>query len=558
MPGPRSGLAFFFDILRKMSEIYELRGGVYLYLIPDGILSAKASPGRFTVGHNMRLSSYKKINKYKRQEHTVNSGKEPLQEVFRSVTLLLDHYKMTDWLMGMVILTFANLLQIAITTAIEFGFRTVGATFMHPITLFDTLISESNANPTNKWLQRTGVFILFSPLWCIAQFVTWIADIATYSRQFFDAAVPHLFNPVWLATKLLEFLSRFTANPIESSKPTVNTVLRKFALSSVDLLLSLPVLITCLLAAGVSIPFFETSGLKTVGDILLPSTSNMGGAAAIWIYSGGMMAGVAKLGPGLVNAFDQYMVITRSENKRRSRHTTHSVSSMDSNVTCETPGKISDGGMPPRKTSALQLPEAKRKSSASTLRPIPMSASPPPSPRPSVKPALAETTPPELTLPSSMSTRRISDGISPRKVSEIRSGHNTAGDSLDSNNVDSHGRFSPSTLTRTIAIPMTPPPSMPVDPVTPPELTLRTISPIDETRRKFSDGMPPRKASETRFGHDGAGNSLDNEIHRRFSSSTFRTTPPASPLKHPEIIVSPPPELVLTPEQSASGRRPSS
>ncbi|HSW69485.1 MAG TPA: hypothetical protein VLI69_04945 [Gammaproteobacteria bacterium] len=322
---PKSRLQLFL----KTSEIYELRGGLFVYRIPEtkNVKSVKASPARLTVSHNIKLPSYEIINKSIREECVIEAGglnKSPLQEVFHSVFLLYDHYEMYHWLIGAIILTFANLLQIIITTGIEFGFRTQSAILMQPINLLFNLTNNSDSSQRHKSLEKIGIFIIFSPLWCIAQFMALIADASAYSREWFDAGV-HVFNPLELIYKAVEFTSQSPTNPVELSKPSLRVAAKAFALSTVDLLPSILIMTICLLAAGVSIPFLEASGiagpLKSLGNTLFPSASSAGGvgAAAIWIYSSGMLAACSKVFTGSINTEVSFQTKKNDTKKQRSQ-----------------------------------------------------------------------------------------------------------------------------------------------------------------------------------------------------------------------------------------------
>ncbi len=124
----------------------------------------------------------------------------------------------------------------------------------------------------------------------IAQTVTLVADVCSYTRQFLDSAL-YFFNPLWWVCKAIDAIG------FKTQTPSVGIVAKTLLASTIRLLPAALLVTAGVLTAGISIPILQViaAPLSAFGSLVAStftaaSVATIALGSSIAIYAGGAAA----------------------------------------------------------------------------------------------------------------------------------------------------------------------------------------------------------------------------------------------------------------------------
>ncbi len=321
--------------IKKTPELNELRSGLLFYNAKKNLdMSIVSTPAVFTVKNNNVLPSYEKIpsslpetsktkNVMTREKIAVKAFWYPMKGLMESLKKVPGSHSTIDWVGGLGVIPLVNMTQIAITTLLEFGIRTLGAAFVQPLRIVNGLINDSDMNSTAKTFWKGVAFAVNSPLWCIGQTFSLAADAIAYTKQLIDSGI-RLINPLWWGAKII---NKIKGKEVFDSDPSFKSVTSTFVSSIIKLLPAAAIITAGVLTAGVSIPILQglagpiQAGLSTALNTVIASVG--GGVAGITLASltavlaSGAIAAISKTFSGLVNGVTRELTTKEEKNEEK-------------------------------------------------------------------------------------------------------------------------------------------------------------------------------------------------------------------------------------------------
>ncbi len=212
---------------------------------------------------------------------------EPLKGLAYSLPPLFSRYHLADFVRGWLILPVLNRLQIWLTTFFEFSLRTIAAGFMW---------LSKKLNPSDHILVKAIFIIPRIAILAVSQVFTMGADIFSYTRKLFDAAI-HLLNPILWAEN---FLKRMGCAVSEQPIPSLKHSAINLTTASLSLVPAVGIASALIFSGGLTLPFSHI--LTTTGAAVI-------NAVAISIFSV-----FAKIIAGCVKAIEAFPKV---EDKRK-------------------------------------------------------------------------------------------------------------------------------------------------------------------------------------------------------------------------------------------------